>query len=43
LIDDLRITHYEALDVDAPPAPFVRTTPDPVGVSARVADGPAEA
>ena len=24
LIDDLRITHYEALDIDAPPGPFVR-------------------
>jgi len=43
LIDDLRITHYEALDIDAPSAPFVRTTPDRVGVSGRLADGPAEA
>ena len=30
LIDDLRITHYEALDIDAPPGPFVRTTPHEV-------------
>ena len=27
-MNDLRITHYEALDIDAPPGPFVPSTTD---------------
>lgn len=39
LIDDLRITHFEALDIDVS-AWSDRTMPDPVGAAGRSTDGP---